>query len=227
MRRIEERQAADPDPGRRTSRHRTATQLQPRDEPMTKMIHTPGLLLLAALAAPLGGCVIGQGARQADRHQPQCHDPAGSAGAAAARRRESDQPEPAGLPAAAAAMRGYCFLFALALARWRPLLAQSPAVDAARAQGRLGERYDGYHGRRRHRPRRRFAARSRQSTSSAARSIQQPCREQAAPARRTSGLPRAASCWRGSRSARPICSHDGAWRRRAAGAAPPVPDYCR
>ena len=54
--------------------------------------------------------------------------------------------------------------------RARPAVAQTPAVNAARAAGLVGERYDGYLGFAAPRLRQPFAARSRRSTSAAARS---------------------------------------------------------
>src|SRR5439155_4462772 len=86
-----------------------------------------------------------EGTRQADRDQSQRDDQAGGAGAAPAGRRAADQPEPASLPAKEAAMRrGLLAAFLLALAP--TATAQTPAVDAARAAGAVGERYDGYVG---------------------------------------------------------------------------------
>src|SRR4051794_28324282 len=86
---------------------------------------------------------LGQGARQADRDQPQRHHPPGGARAVAARRRTADQPKPASVPATEEAMSKLALLAFLAAA---PASAQTPAVDAARAAGIVGERYDGYIG---------------------------------------------------------------------------------
>src|SRR6185369_2742625 len=93
---------------------------------------------------------FGEDPGQADRGQPQCDDKTGGSGATAAGRRAADQPESTGLPAAAATttaaaeMRRWFLLGALALAA--PAVAQTPAVNAARAGGAIGERYDGYIG---------------------------------------------------------------------------------
>src|SRR5438270_10863666 len=90
---------------------------------------------------------FGQGAGQADRHQPQCDDQAGGAGAAAARCRAADQPKPASVPTAGteeAVMRG--IVLAAALVTAAPAAPQTPAVNAARTAGAVGERYDGYIG---------------------------------------------------------------------------------
>src|SRR5439155_16509196 len=86
-----------------------------------------------------------EGPGQADRDQPQRDDQAGGAGAAAARRRAADPAEPAGLPAEEAAVMKR-LLAAVLLTLAPAAMAQAPAVDAARAAGAIGERYDGYVG---------------------------------------------------------------------------------
>ena len=120
-------------------------------------------------------------------------------------------------------MRRLILLAALAFSA--SALAQTPAVDAARASGVVGERYDGYMG-------------LRAATSAAVRS-------QVA----TINIRRRAlySNLAASRGASPqdvgitagcqllarvgvgeaYMLADGVWRRRAAGQRPPVPDYCR
>src|SRR4051812_16397416 len=90
---------------------------------------------------------FGQGAGQADRHQPQRDDQAGGAGTAPARRRAADQSEPASVPATdaeEAVMRAIVLAAAFVMAA--PAAAQTPAVNAARAAGAVGERFDGYIG---------------------------------------------------------------------------------
>src|SRR5262249_28111204 len=93
---------------------------------------------------------FGQDSGKTDRGQSQRDHQAGSGGAAAARRRAADQPEPAGISAAAATtaaaaqMKLHILLALVALAG--PAAAQAPAVDGARAQGAIGERFDGYIG---------------------------------------------------------------------------------
>src|SRR5215207_9383434 len=89
----------------------------------------------------------GQGARQADRDQPQRQGGAGSAGPPPARRRAVDQGESRRVPEKPGKLivRRLVFLAALALAA--PGQAQSPgAIIAAEQAGLIGERYDGYLG---------------------------------------------------------------------------------
>ena len=89
-------------------------------------------------------------------------------------------------------------LFPLALLLAVPAAAQTPAVDAARGSGAIGERYDGYLG--------------------VSGVVSAAVRNQVARIniQRRSLYSRLAA----SKGASP-------WRRRSAGQAPPVPDYCR
>jgi uncharacterized protein YdbL (DUF1318 family) len=120
-------------------------------------------------------------------------------------------------------MRRALFVMALALAV--PAAAQSPAIDAARAAGALGERYDGYIG--------------------IAGAVGPAVRTQVA----TINITRRSLYSRlaGSRGVSPqdvgvtagcqllarvqvgqaYMLADGSWRRRRAGQAAPVPGYCR
>jgi uncharacterized protein YdbL (DUF1318 family) len=116
-------------------------------------------------------------------------------------------------------------LLALALLAAAPAAAQTPAVNAARAAGAVGERFDGYIG--------------------VASAISSAVRSQVASInlQRRSLYSRLAS----SRGASPqdvgitagcqllarvgvgetYMLADGVWRRRAPGQAAPIPDYCR
>ncbi len=169
---------------------------------MIKRIIRPGLLSRRAARHAVDQLHFGQGARQADRDQPQRHHPPGSAGPAAARRRAADQPEPAGLPATQEAMKSSAI--------HRGIRA---GCACCRADPRCRRRAGGRH----HRRALRWICRRARggvgsgaqpgrvgSISSAARSIR--CWHRArAPARRMSASPPAASCSRGSVPAKPIC----------------------
>ena len=115
-------------------------------------------------------------------------------------------------------------LVAIALAVASGASAQSPIVDQARAQGVAGERYDGYMG---------LAAPGSAALRSAigAINIQRrslysdlAARKGASP--QEVGL--AAGCQLLARvgAGQAYMLSDGVWRRRAAGAPPPVPAYC-
>ena len=190
-------------------------------------------LLAAAPGAAAGQLHHRQGARQADRDQPQRQDQAGSAGPAAARRRATDQPEPAGLPDTRASRgdqpdAGWSLPSLLALA-------VAAAGDGAELAGDRAAR----------------GARARSASGSTAiwalpspsaralsqpgrrdqhpppRALQQPRRGQgrhAAGSRDHRRLPDAGA---GRRSARPICWPTGSGGAAAPGQALPVPDYCR
>ena len=165
---------------------------------------------------------IGEGARQADRHQFERDDQAGGAGAAAARRRAADQPEPAGIPATAARR----------------------SRDATGSSG--GGSCSSPHPRRRRRPRSMLRARSAPSASATTATSGSQLRSRPPFAvrsqastfsgeRSTAGLRRAAGVAPGRRNhrrlpaararrawAKLIMLTDGAWRRRASGQ--PAPD---
>lgn len=106
-----------------------------------------------------------------------------------------------------------------------PAVAQTPAVDAARAAGAVGERYDGYVG---------IAApvsaavRSQVATINIKRRSlysSLAARKRASP--QDVGI--TAGCHLLARVAagQSYMLSDGAWRRRGAGEGPPAPDYCR
>jgi uncharacterized protein YdbL (DUF1318 family) len=106
-----------------------------------------------------------------------------------------------------------------------PVAAQTPAVDAARAAGVAGERYDGYMG---------FAGVATEPLKSQIAAInirRRALYSNLAASRGASpqdvGI--TAGCQLLARV--PVGGSymlgDGTWRRRAAGQAAPVPDYCR
>jgi len=103
--------------------------------------------------------------------------------------------------------------------------AQSPAVDQARAAGIAGERFDGYMG---------FSATPPAGVRSAVaainikrRSLYSRLAQQKGVTLEEVGL--TAGCQLLARVAvgQAYLSSDGVWRRRAAGAPPPIPPYCR
>jgi uncharacterized protein YdbL (DUF1318 family) len=106
-----------------------------------------------------------------------------------------------------------------------PAVAQTPAVNAARAAGQVGERYDGYMG---------VASAVSASVRNqvAAINIQRRSLYSNLAARKgvspqdvgiTAGCELLARVGVGE----PYLLGDGVWRRRAVGQAAPVPDYCR
>ena len=104
-------------------------------------------------------------------------------------------------------------------------MAQTPAIDAARAAGAVGERYDGYVG---------VAApvssvvRSQVSTINIRRrALYSRLAASRGVSPRDVGI--TAGCQLLARVAvgEAYVLGDGAWRRRGAGQGPPVPDYCR
>jgi uncharacterized protein len=106
-----------------------------------------------------------------------------------------------------------------------PAAAQTPAVDAARASGAVGERYDGYLG---------VAAPVSPAVRSQVASINIQRRKLYSNLAASKGVsPQdvgiTAGCQLLSRVAagQAYMLGDGAWRRRAAGQAAPAPDYCR
>ena len=113
----------------------------------------------------------------------------------------------------------------LALCLAVPAAAQTPAVDAARAAGAVGERYDGYLGVsgvvsapvRSQVARINIQRRSLYSRLAASKG--------ASP--QDVGVTAGCQLLAGVGTGEAYMLADGAWRRRAAGQASPVPDYCR
>jgi len=120
-------------------------------------------------------------------------------------------------------MRRLVLFLALLLAV--PAWAQSPAVDAARAGGLVGERYDGYLGI--------VGAVSPGVRSQVATINIQRRKLYSDLAARKGVSPQdvgiAAGCQLLARvgPGEPFMLADGKWRRRASGQPAPVPDYCR
>jgi uncharacterized protein YdbL (DUF1318 family) len=120
-------------------------------------------------------------------------------------------------------MREWLYLGALALAA--PALAQTPAVNAARAAGVVGERFDGYIG---------VAAPVSAAVRSQVASINVKRRSlYSRLAARRGASPRDVGITAGCQLLARVgvgeayMWADGMWRRRAAGRPAPVPDYCR
>jgi uncharacterized protein YdbL (DUF1318 family) len=116
-------------------------------------------------------------------------------------------------------------LLALALLIGSPAAAQTPAVDAARAAGAVGERYDGYVGVASPVPpalRSQVARINIQRRSLYSRLAQS---KGASP----SDVGVTAGCQLLARVGvgESYLLGDGVWRRRAPGQAAPIPDYCR
>ena len=223
---LEEETAADPDPCEATGQRRPATQPAEVRKTMTIRIARPGLLAAALLAAPLASCIsvkapdkpieinlnvtirqevlvrLQRDVEQLINQNPQAF------------------PQTAEEAMSEAASSCCCLRLAV------PAAAQTPGGRCGARRGRVGERYDGYLGRRRAGLSRGPQPGRARSTSSGARSIptSPPAR---ASARRTSGSPPAASCWRGSGVGRSLsCRADGdmAAQRGAAGSRRAVPE---
>ena len=120
-------------------------------------------------------------------------------------------------------MRRLVLVAALALAA--PAWAQTPAVDAARAAGAVGERYDGYLG---------VAAPVSDAVRSQVSRINITRRSLYSHLAANKGAsPQDVGVTAGCQllARVPVGGSyllgDGVWRRRAAGQGPPIPSYCR
>ena len=116
-------------------------------------------------------------------------------------------------------------LLLLALMAAAPAAAQTPAVDAARVAGAVGERYDGYVG---------VAAPVSAAVRSQLTSINIQRRSLYSRLAASKGAsPRDVGITAGCQLLARVSVGeaymlgDGVWRRRAAGQGAPVPDYCR
>ena len=116
-------------------------------------------------------------------------------------------------------------LIIIAAALAAPVAAQTPAVDAARAAGIAGERYDGYMG---------FAGpaseqlRAQVSTINIQRrSLYSKLAASRGASPQDVGITAGCQLLARVGVGQAYMLGDGVWRRRAAGQAAPVPDYCR
>ena len=120
-------------------------------------------------------------------------------------------------------MRKLLLLAALALAM--PAVAQTPAVDAARAAGVVGERYDGYIG---ISGAASGAVRSQVATINIRRrSLYSNLAARRGASPQEVGITAGCQLLARVGVGEAYMLSDGAWRRRAPGQAAPVPDYCR
>lgn len=122
-------------------------------------------------------------------------------------------------------MRPLILSLALALATAGPAAAQTAAVDHARAEGVVGERYDGYLG---------LASAGGQALRSQVgainikrRSLYSELAAKRGVSPQEVGLTAGCQLLAGVRVGEAYLLSDGVWRRRAANAAAPQPDYCR
>ena len=120
-------------------------------------------------------------------------------------------------------MRG--IVLAAVLVTAAPAVAQTPAVNAARAAGAVGERYDGYIG---------VAApvtavvRSQVATINIRRrSLYSNLAAAKGVSPQDVGITAGCQLLARVGIGEPYMLNDGAWRRRAPGQAAPVPNYCR
>ena len=116
-------------------------------------------------------------------------------------------------------------LLALSMVLAAPAAAQSPALDSARSAGEIGERYDGYLGVA-------GAASSMIRTQVARINIQRrSLYSNLAAAKGASpqdvGITAGCTLLARVEVGESYMLTDGAWRRRAPGQSPPIPDYCR
>lgn len=116
-------------------------------------------------------------------------------------------------------------ILAAALLLAMPVAAQTPAVNAARAAGAVGERFDGYLG---------VAAPVPQAVRGQVASINIQRRQLYSNLAASKGVsPQDVGLTAGCQLLARVgvgqryMLNDGVWRRRAAGQATPVPDYCR
>jgi uncharacterized protein YdbL (DUF1318 family) len=116
-------------------------------------------------------------------------------------------------------------LAAILLALAPAAMAQTPAVDAARAAGAVGERYDGYVG---------VAAAVSPAVRTQVATINIQRRALYSRLAASKGVsPQDVGITAGCQLLARVgvgeayLLGDGVWRRRAAGQGPPVPDYCR
>ena len=120
-------------------------------------------------------------------------------------------------------MRRLLLLAAAALAM--PAVAQTPTVDAARESGVVGERYDGYLGIAGAAP---TAVRSQVATINIRRrSLYSNLAARRGASPQEVGITAGCQLLARVGVGEAYMLSDGAWRRRAAGQATPVPDYCR
>ena len=120
-------------------------------------------------------------------------------------------------------MRKLLLLAALALAV--PAVAQTPAVDAARAAGVVGERYDGYVG---ISGAASGAVRSQVATINIRRrSLYSNLAARRGASPQEVGITAGCQLLARVGVGEAYMLSDGAWRRRAPGQAAPIPDYCR
>jgi len=116
-------------------------------------------------------------------------------------------------------------LLALALFAAMPAAAQTPAVNAARAAGAVGERYDGYVGVSGAVP---AIVRSEVATINIQRrSLYSRLAVSKGVSPQDVGITAGCQLLATVGVGESYMWADGAWRRRAAGQSVPVPDYCR
>lgn len=118
-----------------------------------------------------------------------------------------------------------CFLAGVGVIVAVPVLAQTPAIDTARAVGAVGERYDGYLGIAQ--PVTVGVQGQVSRINIQRRSLYSNLGSQKGASPQEVGI--TAGCQLLARIAvgQSYMLADGKWRSRAAGQAPPVPDYCR
>jgi hypothetical protein len=116
-------------------------------------------------------------------------------------------------------------LLILGLFASAPAAAQTPGVDAARAAGAVGERYDGFIGVNGAVP---AAVRSQVSTINIQRrALYSRLAASKGVSPRDVGITAGCQLLARIGTGESYMWADGAWRRRLAGQAAPVPDYCR